>query len=974
MIGTTVSHYRIVEHIGSGGMGVVYLAEDIHLHRKVALKFLSETAAQGPEAQERLLREAQAEGTVDHPNIATVYEIGTWQGQTFIAMAYYAGETLKQRLERGPLSIDDAANIGTQIAAGLEAAHAAGIVHRDLKPANVIITTSGQVKILDFGLAKELSKAEAETKLRITTSGTTIGTMAYMAPEQALGQHVDQRADVWAFGAVMFEMLTGRLPFEGPTAAALLLTIVSGETPVVEKLRPETPVALQQVVARALVRRQDDRTLTAGEIASTLATLHQPRSSVALGSVPARPRRWRTIAALGLVAAAIGVGGLWLKRRADVERLRAAAIPEIRQLAAKGQFFEAYRRARQMGLPGRDDAVLAALWSDVTRGLTVTSEPAGAEVSIAAYGEQDEKWISLGQTPLTEFAVPQGLSRVRILKNGYVPYEDAFNVFPIQTSAINTVKVTLIEDGSAPAGMVRVASSDRAVPMYLVPGSDPVDIVFRDFWIDRYEVTNRRFKAFVDAGGYQRREFWRHEFVRDGKEVTWEDAMAMFRDATGRQGPATWQVGAYPDGQDDYPVTGVSWYEAAAYAQFAGKSLPTLPHFLAVAGVQFASRLMPLANLAGKAVSPVGTTRALSRFGTYDLAGNVKEWIVNPAGGDLRYIVGGAWDEPAYMFTEPDARRTFERAANFGFRCVRYDAGDPSPAALGGFIERPNRDYGVEKPAADPVFDAYRRFFAYDRTPVKAAITNAFDGNPDWRVESLSFPAAYGGENILARLYLPRNAKPPYQTVLFQAGAAQWNLRASPPVTASPPIFASVIRSGRAVIYPVVKGAFERGSDQFTSTTPKDSTLWRDYTVAFYKDLARTLDYLATRPDIDKNAVAFLGQSRGASLSPIVLALEPQRVKAAVLLIPGFYLSRQPPEVDIVNFMPRVTQPVLMLSGRYDFIFPEQRSQLPFFGLLGTPSDLKRRVSYDTGHNVPQAEMMKETLDWLDRYLGPVQR
>ena len=207
------------------------------------------------------------------------------------------------------------------------------------------------------------------------------------------------------------------------------------------------------------------------------------------------------------------------------------------------------------------------------------------------------------------------------------------------------------------------------------------------------------------------------------------------------------------------------------------------------------------------------------------------------------------------MFTEPDARPTFERAANFGFRCARYDAGDPSPAALGGLIERPNRDYAAEKPAADPVFDAYRRFFAYDRTPVKAAITNTFDGNPDWRVESLSFPAAYGGETY-SRAPVPaaeRQAAVPDRRLSRLAPHSGTFARVQP-VTASPPIFASVIRSGRAVIYPVVKGAFERGSDQFTSTTPKDSTLWRDYTVAFYKDLARTLDYLATRPDIDKNA------------------------------------------------------------------------------------------------------------------------
>jgi dienelactone hydrolase len=971
MIGTTVSHYRIVESIGSGGMGVVYRAEDILLHRKVALKFLRESAEQGPESHERLLREARAEGTLDHPNIATVYEIGTWEGQTFIAMAYYAGETLKQRLERGPLSIDDAANIGAQIAAGLEAAHAAGIVHRDLKPANIIITSAGQVKILDFGLAKQLSSAEAETKLRITTSGTTIGTMAYMAPEQALGQPVDERADIWAFGVVMFEMLSSRLPFEGQTAAAQLLAVVSGDSPPVEQLPPETPAALRQLVARALVKRRDDRTLTASEIASTLAASQQPRSQPVAAAPSHRTRPW-TFAAIGLVTSvALVGGGVWMKRRMDADRLQ-SAISEIRTLVSDGEFFEAYRRARQLGMPERGDAAFGPVWIDATRGFSVKSEPPGAEVAIADYGDRDAEWVALGQTPLTESPFPQGTSRVRIVKAGYLAYEDVVNVFPVLSTSFNVLNVTLIPEDAAPAGMTRAVRADRPVPMYLVPGSDPVDVVYQDFWIDRYEVTNRQFKAFVDAGGYQRREFWRHEFVRDGNAVTWDEAMARFRDATGRSGPATWQVGAYPDGQDDYPVTGVSWYEAAAYAQFAGKSLPTLPHFLAVAGLPFASRIMPLANLAGKAVSPVGATKSLNRFGAYDLAGNVKEWIVNPAGGDLRYIVGGAWDEPPYMFTEPDARPTFERAANFGFRCVRYDEGDPSPAAFSGLIVRPNRDYTAEKPAEDAVFDAYRRFFAYDRTAVKASATSTFDDHPDWRIESVSFPAAYGGESIPARVYLPRNAKPPYQTVIFQAGAAQWNLRTSPPVTASPPVFAPVVRSGRAVIYPVVKGTFERGSDQFTSTTPKDGTLWRDYTVAMYKDLARTLDYLSTRPDIDMNAVAFLGQSRGAS--PILLALEPQRVKVAVLHIPGFYLTRQPPEVDIVNFVPRVKQPVLMLSGHYDFIFPEQRSQLPLFNLLGTPNDYKRRVAYDTGHNLPRAEMIKETLDWLDRYLGPVAR
>ena len=343
---------------------------------------------------------------------------------------------------------------------------------------------------------------------------------------------------------------------------------------------------------------------------------------------------------------------------------------------------------------------------------------------------------------------------------------------------------------------------------------------------------------------------------------------------------------------------------------------------------------------------------------------------MNPAGGNLRYVLGGAWDEPAYMFTEPDARPAFERSANFGIRLARFDEGDRSREGLAAAIERPNRNYETERPVSAPVFAAYRRFFSYDRAPVKATVKSTVDSHADWRIETLAFPAAYGGETVLAHLFLPKRSSPPFQTVIFLTGSGQFNLRSSQPLLENP-FFAHVLRSGRAVVAPIVKGAYERGSDEFSSTTTKSGTLWRDYVVAIYKDLARTIDYLETRPDLAHDKIGFLGLSRGASLSPVLLAQEPQRIKVAALLIPGFYLSPQAPEVDVINFMPRVAQPVLMLSGRYDFIFPERRAQIPFFQLLGSPADRKRRVVYDTGHNLPPSEMIKETLDWFDRYLGP---
>ncbi|MCI0559585.1 MAG: serine/threonine protein kinase, partial [Nitrososphaera sp.] len=210
MIGQTISHYKILEKLGGGGMGVVYKAQDLKLDRFVALKFLPPHLSADEDEKKRFIHEAKAASALDHPNICAIYEIDeTEDGQMFIAMAYYEGETLKKKIERGPLPIDQTIDLAIQIAQGLAKAHKHGITHRDIKPANVMITNEGVAKIVDFGLAK----LAGQTKL--TKSGMTVGTVAYMSPEQARGEEVDHRTDIWALGVVLYEMITGQLPFKG---------------------------------------------------------------------------------------------------------------------------------------------------------------------------------------------------------------------------------------------------------------------------------------------------------------------------------------------------------------------------------------------------------------------------------------------------------------------------------------------------------------------------------------------------------------------------------------------------------------------------------------------------------------------------------------------------------------------------------------------------------------------------------------
>jgi serine/threonine-protein kinase len=247
MIDQTISHYKILEKLGEGGMGIVYEAHDTKLGRFVALKFLPPELTRDPEAKRRFIHEAQAASALDQANICNIHDIGeTDDGQLFIVMAFYQGESLKERLQRGSLGVDEALEIACQVALGLSKAHEKGIAHRDIKPANIMLTNDGEAKILDFGLAKLAGRA------RLTRTGTTVGTIAYMSPEQARGEEVDERTDIWSLGVVLYEMMAGRLPFESDYDQAMIYSILSEQPKPLRSVRPDVPAELEQVVTKAL--------------------------------------------------------------------------------------------------------------------------------------------------------------------------------------------------------------------------------------------------------------------------------------------------------------------------------------------------------------------------------------------------------------------------------------------------------------------------------------------------------------------------------------------------------------------------------------------------------------------------------------------------------------------------------------------------------------------------------------------------
>ncbi|MBI1792212.1 MAG: protein kinase, partial [Acidobacteria bacterium] len=805
MTGRTLSHYQVLEKLGEGGMGVVYKARDLELGRLVALKVLTAEAMASEDRKRRFIQEARAASALNHPNIITIYEIAHVDGLDCIVMEYVDGRPLKSLIPPQGLPAREAAGYAAQIAGALAVAHGAGIVHRDIKPANILVTAAGLAKVLDFGLAKLTERASlSDTDLTATSGprseaterGVILGTVNYMSPEQAEGKEVDARSDVFSLGVVIYEMLSGRRPFQGDSQLSTLMAILRETPPPVEDAE------LNRIVRRALEKDREARYSSGAEMARALGEYRQAQASGAIRAVDLaeRIRRPRVaIPAAVALLAAIGAGAWGWQRAARGRWARETAIPEVARLAAQGKYPAAVDLAREADNYAPGDPRLVKLWPEISRRISVDTSPAGADVHFKPYAAPDSEWRYLGKSPLDRVVIPEGHYLWRLSKEGY---ETTHGVAWLST---HQLAFKLDPSGTVPAEMVSVPSADFSKGINGLGALGPYPL--GHYLIDRFEVTNKMFKEFVDRGGYQKKEFWKEPFVRGKRTLSFDEAMGEFADKTGRPGPATWEAGSYPEGQEEYPVSGVSWYEAAAYAEFAGKKLPTIVHWYRAAEVLAGEYIVPRSNFAGKGLARVGTYKGAGPFGTYDMAGNVKEWCWNQTGDGLRFILGGSWNEPVYQFTDPDARAPFDRSATNGFRCVRYTA------AIGEALLAPRqrnyRDYSKEKPVSEEVFRAYRSNFTYDRTDLKATVDAVDESSPHWVKQKVSFNAAYGGERITAYLFLPKAGPAPFQVVAYHASAGAYGAPSSANLVEMERID-FIIRSGRALLYPVLKGMYER--------------------------------------------------------------------------------------------------------------------------------------------------------------------
>ena len=666
------------------------------------------------------------------------------------------------------------------------------------------------------------------------------------------------------------------------------------------------------------------------------------------------------------------IGFRWYNVQKKVKWAQLTQIPVIQKMVDDnftGRYYTVPTRAFDMAtelekiIP--DDSNLNRIWPKISLMFSLQTSPDGVEVFWKDYNEPESSWKYIGTTPLKDVKFPLGHLRMKFEKKGFQTVNYAGpDIYTLINKDISFVK--LDSTGILPENMVRIPSN--TADMMIVGLEQYGGKKIGEFLVDAYEVTNKDFKKFVDAGGYSSKDFWDYPVYINSKIVPWDEAVRFFVDKTGKPGPSTWEIGTFPDGKENYPVSGVSWYEAAAYAKFMNKKLPTVYHWDVIAQTGRTKDIVPLSNFNESSTLPAGSLQGVTSFGVFDIAGNIREWCQNEGNYPYqRYILGGGFNDPTYSFNCAYSQLSADRSASNGFRCIKEIPGDSASSKLNGKLDLAFRDYKKERPVDDNMFNIYLRQFRYDKAPLNPH-EFLIEESDLWKLEKITLDAAYDDEKYSVWLFLPKNVQPPYQPVIFFPGSGV--IFTDIFTTSEISRLEFIVKSGRVLVCPVVKGTFDR-RDGLNSDLGEETVFYKDHVIMWGKDISRTIDYLEERKDIQADKTGYFGYSWGGFLGGIIPAVE-NRIKAVVILVGGMQMNRTLPEVDQINFLPRVRQPVLMLNGKHDMFFPLETSQKPMYELLG--AKIKEMKVYNEGHLVPRQDLVKETLKWYDQYLGEVKR
>jgi len=668
-----------------------------------------------------------------------------------------------------------------------------------------------------------------------------------------------------------------------------------------------------------------------------------------------------------LIAAGILVVGLYIKSKKEKEIAKAKIIPSLEEdiqkmNAIEGQKnWEVYGKMLNLKKDLSRNSEFIGLWNSFISPVTLTTNIKGADVYAKSYLNPDTSWLYLGKTPISLYPFPQGLSRLKIELSGYEPISDVVLIAPVSISYNDTLIYHLFKKDDIRPGMVFIPG---AMGNYYRTPFLP-QIYVGDFWMDQYEVTNAEFKIFIESGGYEKKEYWDLPFIENEDTIPFELAMERFVDKTGWMGPAGWEFGDFPEGNDEMPVSGISWYEAAAYAKFKKKDLPTLFHWFMVSEAHASPEIVKMGNFDRSGPAIKGSFNSLTRYGIYDLPGNVSEWVYN-ANQEKRFVMGGNYNEPTYWYSTTMIQVSpWKRSELVGFRCIKYFE-DTLRHELAQNFDRINRDYNHLQPISEEVFAIYKEFLKFERAPMNPSVISR-NREESWIQETIQVNVPYEDKPMHIQVFLPLNSKPPYQTIIFFPGL---NSHFSSSIEDMQLDNRSdfLLKSGRAFVWPAYYASHGRGEINVSNLN-----LWKQNYRHIITDFQVTVDYLETRSDIDTSRLAYMGYSWGGGVAPYILAIE-KRIKTGMLFLFGVtpverYTMK---EFDQVDYLPRVKIPMLLLGGRYDFDYTIEQQQA-FYDLLGTADKDKKWILCESTHFIPRNIQVKESTDWLDEQFGPVE-
>ena len=665
----------------------------------------------------------------------------------------------------------------------------------------------------------------------------------------------------------------------------------------------------------------------------------------------------------------LSISNIFLFRESNLSDIRQEAytvgFKKIDDFIENEDYLNAFSIAESYYKKLPNDSLVLKKLNQSSLEIDIRSNPSGANVFFKDL--DSDEWKFLGETPvLTRIpgvnSTARGYINFKITKDGYADYTSLTTAGIIKGISLRNElnAFELIPLSEAKSNMVRIPGGNTRLFVSELGDLNIVDL--KPYWIDKYEVTNSDYQNFINAGGYKNKVYWDKIIGEDGKNIRWEAAMELFVDQSGLSGPSTWTNGTYQSNQENYPVTGVSWYEARAYAKWSGKKIPTIYHwYRAAMRWGESSAISPRSNFSG-GPSEVGKYNVLSYYGCFDMAGNAREWGTNPHKNGYRSMMGGGYNDEAYFFTDNFAQHPINRYKTNGFRCVIIPDEETNLASADTLIESFTRDFYSFKPISDEVFNIYNGMFKYDKTPLNAkVIKDKIDINEAWYKKVVEIDAAYNQEKLPLNIFVPKNESPPFKTIVYVPGSNSITTRNSQNLTAE--FLGFLMRSGYALVMPIYMGTYERGYPEFPNYVENDSKVYADQMIMMVKDYSRAIDYVEEQDEL-LNEVYYYGISWGGMLGPLFLANE-DRIKKAVWQVAGLGVRETRPEANPLTFLSRINKPVLMLNGIYDQYFPFETSQKPMYDLLSLNEPAKKMITYKSAHSPPWSQTSKEILSWF---------